>query len=72
MFPKRRIFGLIAFLLALGLSVYQFVLDPRANWYWVIVAIVILVLVISTVYLMKQDIDHSITVMKPKKKKKDS
>lgn len=70
MFSTRRILGLAAFLIAFGLSVYQFMLNPKSHWYWTIIAAALLVMVVASLYLMKQDIDHSRTLTKPRSKAK--
>jgi uncharacterized membrane protein len=58
MISSRRIIGLVAFLLALGLSVYQLLPNPPKNWYWGVVAVVMFVMVVASVYLIKQDLDR--------------
>lgn len=72
MISKRRIVGLAAFLVALGLSVYQLMLDPSKNWYWGVVAVAFFVMVVASVYLIKQDLDryHPKTKSASKNKKK--
>jgi uncharacterized membrane protein len=58
MISKRRILGFVAFLVALGLSVYQLMLNPTKNWYWGVVAVALFVMVVASVYLIKQDLDR--------------